>query len=243
MDTQSRGRVESAGGMTPSVHLDIEAAYDRWAPTYDTYDNPMVYAANAALTVGLGGVKGLDCLEFGCGTGRNLAAMASAGARTVTGFDLSRHMLAQAHLRNQDAPAMAWTLVHHDINAPAPLPSASANFILFSLTLEHIREVAVPLMQARRLLRRYGTIRIVEIHPFMSLNGDAAHFKDGDQDITMPTFPHQFQDWFKAFEKTGLVMEDMREWPASDFGPAAPEKLKRRGPNWPWLVDFTLRGR
>jgi malonyl-CoA O-methyltransferase len=203
----------------------------------------MVYAATAALTVGLGDVKGLDCLEFGCGTGRNLAAMASAGARTVTGFDLSRHMLAQAHLRNQDAPALAWTLVHHDINTPAPLPSASANFILFSLTLEHISDVAVPLMQARRLLRRYGTIRIVEIHPFMSLNGDAAHFKDGDQDITMPTFPHQFQDWFKAFEKIGLVMEDMREWPASDFGPAAPEKLKRRGPNWPWLVDFTLRGR
>jgi malonyl-CoA O-methyltransferase len=229
--------------MTTPQHIDVQAAYDRWALTYDTTDNPMVYAATHALSGGLGKVKGLDCLEFGCGTGRNLAAMAKAGARTIGGLDLSGAMLNMARARNTQMPALTWNLIQHDMQTPSTLAGASANFILFALTLEHIEDLYGPLAQARRLLRKNGLIRIVEIHPFMSLGGAAAHFQDGETQVTMPTFPHQFENWIGAFDRVGLVIEDLREWRASDFGEEAPEKLKRRGEGWPWLVDFTLRGR
>ncbi len=229
--------------MTTTEHLGVQAAYDRWAATYDTLDNPMVHAATHALAAGLSGVKGMDCVEFGCGTGRNLAAMAAAGARTVTGLDVSPAMLAVAQARNTAVSPLLWQLLQHDTVLPSPLLSASANFVLFSLMLEHVEDLTLALHNARRLLRKNGSIRIVEIHPFMSLGGVGAHFVDGETTITMPTFPHQFEDWFKAITAAGFVINTLREWRASDFGEDAPERLTRRGSQWPWLADFTLRAR
>jgi ubiquinone/menaquinone biosynthesis C-methylase UbiE len=243
LDPKSGKWVEGARGVTNTQHLDVQAGYDRWAATYDTTDNPMVYAATYALAAGLSNVKGMDCVEFGCGTGRNLAAMAKAGARTVTGLDLSPAMLAVARARNHDVSPSAWTLIQHDMMLAAPLPGASANFILFALTLEHVDDLVLALQNARRLLRKNGTIRIVEIHPFMSLSGVGAHFIEGDTTVTMPTFPHQFEGWINAIAVAGFVIDSLREWRASDFGEGAPEKLTRRGLHWPWLVDFTLRAR
>jgi ubiquinone/menaquinone biosynthesis C-methylase UbiE len=229
--------------MTSTQHLGVKEAYDRWAATYDTTDNPMVYAATHALAAGLSNVRGLDCVEFGCGTGRNLAAMALAGARTIKGFDLSPAMLEIARARNLEVSPLAWTLIQHDTISHPPVPGASANFVLFSLTLEHVGDLALALQNARRVLRKNGTIRIVEIHPFMSLSGVGAHFVEGDTTFTMPTFPHQFEGWIKAIAAGGFVIDTLREWRASDFGEGAPEKLTRRGPHWPWLLDFTLRAR
>lgn len=229
--------------MKLTQHLEVQAAYDLWAATYDATDNPMLQAATFALAAELSGVKGQDCLEFGCGTGRNLALMAGAGARTVTGLDLSTAMLDVARVRNGQVSSLKWSLLQHDMATVPPLPGASANFILFALALEHINDLAAPLTQARRLLRKDGKIRIVEIHPFMSLNGAAAHFSDGDTTITMPTFPHQFEAWIRVFEKAGLVIDTIQEWRTKDFGDDASAKLARRGPEWPWLVDFTLRAR
>lgn len=229
--------------MTATEHLSVQAAYDRWAPTYDSTSNPMVYAATHALATDLNNVRGMDCVEFGCGTGRNLEAMSRAGARTLTGLDLSPSMLDAARTRNRDVPELNWNLVQHDTILAPPLPTASANFILFSLTLEHVDTITPALNNARRLLRKDGTIRIVEIHPFMSLGGVGAHFVDGDTTVTMPTFPHQFDSWIRAIAGAGLLIESFQEWRSSNFGENAPEKLARRGPHWPWLVDFKLRAR
>jgi malonyl-CoA O-methyltransferase len=229
--------------MTNTEHLSVRQAYDRWAGAYDTTDNPMVYAAKHALEARLANVKSADCVEFGCGTGRNLAAMAAAGARTITGLDVSLGMLDIARVRNLETKSLPWTLVHHDTLSPAPMLFASANFVLFALTLEHVEDLVTALQNARRLLRKDGVVHVVEIHPFMSLGGVGAHFVEGDTTITMPTFPHQFDAWIKAIASAGFVIETLREWRAKDFGEDAPEKIKRRGPHWPWLVDFTLRTR
>lgn len=222
---------------------DVAAAYDRWAPTYDKTNNPMVWAATHALAQGLASVKGFDCLELGCGTGRNLAAMATADPRTLTALDVSAEMVRLAKVRGLEHPDPPWKVIQHDLSAPIPLASASYNFILAALTFEHIADLAVPLREARRLLRHYGTLRIVEIHPFMTLSGEGAHFKDGDEEIAIPSYPHQFEDWFKAFDQADLAIEAVREWHTDDFGEAAPHKITRRKPNWPWLVDFTVQAR
>ena len=229
--------------MTTTEHMTVETAYDRWAADYDTSNNPMVHAASHALAAGLKAVKGQDCLEFGCGTGRNLGAMAQADARTVTGIDLSPAMLEQARARNGATSPLNWTLIQHDLRQAPPLAGASANFVLFALTLEHIDDLALPLVHARRLLRHNGMIRIVEIHPFRALTGGRAHFIDGEIDVTMPTFSHQFESWIKAFKKSNLSIENLREWCAVDFGDAPPSTLALRDPHVPWLIDFTLRAR
>lgn len=222
--------------MSGKTHLSVAAAYDAWAATYDSYDNPMVFAASRALTTDGASVGGKDCLEFGCGTGRNLAAFLGAGARSVVGFDASSAMLAQAHKTCPKA-----RLFQADMQADVPLNTASFDHILFCLTLEHVGDLVAPLRAARRVARPLATIRIVEIHPFISLQGIAAHFRtEAGEDITMPTFSHRFADFLGAFQAADLMVLHVREWVGRDFGPDAPHKITRRGADWPWLVDWTL---
>jgi malonyl-CoA O-methyltransferase len=175
-------------------------------------------------------------LEFGCGTGRNFAALAARGASNLIGFDLSSVMLAEARKRDGDL-----TLFQADMSAPIPLPDQSVDFILFSLTLEHVADLVPPLQEARRLLRAEGAIQIIEIHPYLSLQGISAHFKTAaGEEITMPAFAHPFQDWLAAFDQAGLRVTGLKEWQARDFGTDAPAKILRRGPDWPWVVEWTL---
>jgi ubiquinone/menaquinone biosynthesis C-methylase UbiE len=226
--------------MSEAHHLSVEAAYDRWSSFYDTYENPLVYAATSALA-DTSKVQGLRCLEFGCGTGRNLGTLATQGALSVTGLDLSLGMLEIAKIRASSSPAAHWDLMRHDMMETPSLPVKSMDLILFSLTLEHIEDLVTPLRHAKTLLAPSGKIRVLELHPFMSLNGSAAHFTDGDATVTMPTFPHQFEAWISAFAGAGLQIESFKEWLTRDFSALAPAKLRRRPPEWPWLVDFTLK--
>jgi malonyl-CoA O-methyltransferase len=216
--------------------LEVAAAYDVWATSYDGYDNPMVYAAGYAFSQAPLSLAQTTCLEFGCGTGRNLAAMTARGAPTLIGFDFSSAMLAEA--RKRDA---SWTLFQADMSDRIPLSDQSVDFILFSLTLEHVADLVPPMREARRLLRADGVIKIIEIHPYLSLQGISAHFTTAEgEEITMPAFAHPFQDWLAAFEQAGLRVAGLKEWRARDFGTDAPAKILRRGPDWPWVVDWTL---
>lgn len=213
--------------------LSVPDAYDRWARLYDTYDNPMVAAATRVLA-GFG-APGESVYEFGCGTGRNLAALLQLGASHAAGCDLSAGML--EHARRRDPPLR---LFQQDMAAPAPLPDASVDFALFSLTLEHVELLTPPLREARRLLNPNGRVLILEIHPFLSLTGVAAHFKDGDDEIHMPTYPHQFAAYCAAFTDAGLAIAHCREWRPCDFAPALTQKTFKRGADTPLLVEFQL---
>jgi malonyl-CoA O-methyltransferase len=222
--------------MSEAGSLDVAAAYDVWAPSYDRYDNPMVFAAGHALSQAAIPFTQKTCLEFGCGTGRNLASLSARGAANLIGFDVSSAMLAEA--RKRDA---SWTLFQGDMSAPTPLPDQSVDFILFSLTLEHVADLTPALQEARRLVRADGAIKIIEIHPFVSLQGISAHFKTTEgEEITISAFAHPFQDWLSAFERSGLRVDRLKEWQARDLGTEAPAKTLRRGLDWPWVVDWTL---
>src|SRR5919199_3150349 len=123
-----------------SEFLSVGAAYDRWSALYDSYDNPMVFAAADVIRAGFADVREKDVVELGCGTGRNLAALKDLGARTLTGCDLSDGMLAKA--RERDA---SFRLFRHDMTQqPVPLPDGSADLVLFCLSLEHAADLVRP---------------------------------------------------------------------------------------------------
>lgn len=218
-----------------TVRMPVADAYDRWSGLYDAYDNPMVFAATRVVETLAPLAAGADVVEFGCGTGRNLAALKAMGARSLTGCDISRGMLDKAAARDP-----SFTLVLQDAGAPLPLPDGSADLVLFSLVLEHVADLVPPLSQARRLLRPGGRIAVVEIHPFVSMGGVAAHFRDGEEVVQMPTFPHGFADWLNAVAAAGLCVAECREWRPRDFAPPVPPKAFKRGPDTPLAAEFAL---
>jgi malonyl-CoA O-methyltransferase len=224
----------------PNLFLPVADAYDRWSASYDSDDNPLVFAATQAIRAGFadarrteGGARGADIVEFGCGTGRNLALLKALGARTLTGCDLSEGMLAKARARDA-----AFRLLRHDMTRPLPLPDASADLVLFCLALEHVADLSAPLGEARRLLRPAGRVAVIEIHPFLAQEGVAAHFRDAAGEVRMPAFPHRFSDHLNAFAGAGLRVAACREWRARDLREPPPKALKR-GPDFPLLVEFS----
>lgn len=220
---------------TNTQFLPVDAAYNRWSRFYDFYANPMVYMATQIVTRSLADVAGQRVFEFGCGTGRNLAACASSGAASVAGCDLSRGMLDVAVQR---VPAA--TLLEHDMTQPLAIADASVDVALFCLSLEHIADLAVPLTEAARIVRRGGRIAIVEIHPFLSLNGVAAHFDEGDTEVRMPTYAHQFGDYLRAFASLELTLRACREWRPIDVGNPRELQSAKRAPSVPLAVEFSL---
>ena len=217
----------------PIVLLPVQSAYDRWSASYDSYDNPMIFAARRALAAEFSNVMGVKVFEFGCGTGQSLAFLKTRGASLLAGCDLSAGMLSVAQNNNPGFP-----ICQADITKPLPLASHQFDLVLFCLSLEHVENPLHPLEEARRLLRPGGQIAIFEIHPFLSLTGVAAHFKDGGEEVRMPTYPHQFSTYCNAFAKLGLVAK-CREWRPCDF-PDAPVKVLKRGAELPILVQFTV---
>jgi malonyl-CoA O-methyltransferase len=217
------------------IHLPVRDAYDRWSAFYDEYENPMVFLASCVIAGCLSEARGMDVFEFGCGTGRNLAAMKEAGARSVAGCDLSEGMLSVA--RGRDA---AFELMRCDMTESVPQGDGSADFVLFSLTLEHVADLVKPLREAGRVLRNEGRVEIVEIHPYLSFDGLAAHFHEGGDEVRMPTYPHQFGDYVRAFNEAGLRLAGCREWRPSDVGTPPPLARMKRGSDFPMAVEFTL---
>ena len=218
------------------ILLPVAEAYDRWSAFYDSYDNPMVFMASRIVDQAMPAIAGQSIFEFGCGTGRNLAAFSANGAGAVGGCDLSEGMLNIAKAR---LPAAA--LFRHDMAQPAPLPDGAFDRTLFSLTLEHLPDLVPPLREARRITRPDGTIHIIEIHPFYSLTGVAAHFDHEATEVRMPTFPHQFEAYLNAFAGLGLHTVSCREWRPDDVGNPAPLQRLKRGPTTPMAVEFLLR--
>jgi malonyl-CoA O-methyltransferase len=221
--------------MAKTLHLSVAEAYDRWAASYDGYDNPMVFGATRIVAELASASAARRIFEFGCGTGRNLQAFAEAGGAEFAGCDLSAAMLAAAEKRCPGA-----LLFLQDMATPIPLPDGWADRVLFSLTLEHVEDVVAPLREARRLLRPGGRIDIVEIHPHLALDGVGAHFEEGGQVVTMPTVPHTFASYLNAFSEAGLHVCNCREWRPADFGSDLPAKVVKRGQARPLLVQFSL---
>jgi malonyl-CoA O-methyltransferase len=177
---------------------------------------------------------------YGAGSLVRLAApmLDGAGARTVAGCDFSEGMLAEARRKSPRC-----RLFRHDMTQPLgeAVPDDSTDIVLFSLTLEHVADPRTPLAEARRILRPNGCIVIIEIHPFLSLSGLAAHFNDGEALVRMPAYPHQFGDYLAAFRDTGLAVTDCREWRPADVGNPEPLQSVSRGPDFPLTLEFHLR--
>ena len=217
------------------IHLSVSDAYDRWSAGYDANDNNMVVMAARAVEDMAPEARGKAVLEFGCGTGRNLEALKAAGAARLAGLDLSQGMLEQARARDA-----SFELRQQDMATPAPFPAASFDLILFCLTLEHVADIIPPLKDARRLLRLGGQVAVIEIHPFLSLGGLGAHFTEGGETVRMPTVSHRFQDYLNGFVAADLAVRTAREWRPRHYGDPIPERLLKRGPDTPYVVEFRL---
>lgn len=113
-------------------------------------------------------------LDLGCGTGRYLQRLASAGARPV-GADFSLGMLRAARRRVDAVP-----LVAADLQQDFPFDDATFDATVCALVGEHLERLHITLREAHRALRPGGRLVFTVYHPDLAAAGKEANFvRDG----------------------------------------------------------------
>jgi len=183
--------------------------YDRWAPAYDAYDNPLV-ALEGPVVERLGGtVRGLRVADIGCGTGRHSLRLSQAGA-DVVGVDFSGGMMAV--LRSKRPPA-SLRLVEHDLTQGIPLPDDGFDLVLCCLVLEHLPDLTAAVAEMARIGRSGARIVVTDLHPECTRRGLHARFReaDGSDKMQISGEQHRVCDYVMAGVNADLRLEHMEE--------------------------------
>lgn len=187
--------------------MDTRSAYNLWASQYDTNENRTRDLEARSLRDCLSPMDIDDCLEIGCGTGKNTVWLAEK-CRHVLAVDFSEEMLAEARKK-------ALLRVHFeqaDINEEWSFTTSQFDLVIFSLVLEHIEDLDLIFLKANKLLKPGGIIYIGELHPFKQYLGSKARFdtEQGRQEATC--FIHNISDFLLAAAKQDIRLHDLREY-------------------------------
>ncbi|MBP7515890.1 MAG: class I SAM-dependent methyltransferase [Flavobacteriales bacterium] len=201
--------------------MDVREAYDQWSAQYDTDRNRTRDLESTALREVLAGLISRDCLEIGCGTGKNTLWLAGRCAR-VTAVDLSPSMLSVAR---EKVKADHVTFVEADMLRPWTFAESRYDLVTFSLVLEHIEHLEPILRNVHQVLKPGGLVYIGELHPFKQYSGTKARFETAEGIRVVTCFDHHLSDFVQAAKAAGLRVEDVREFFDADGATALPRVL------------------
>ena len=91
--------------------MNVQQAYNTWAEQYDSNSNKTRDLEAISLRTTLANIDSDNCLEIGCGTGKNTEYLLTK-ASSVTAVDFSAEMLAKAR---QKIKADNVQFIHADI--------------------------------------------------------------------------------------------------------------------------------
>ena len=142
--------------------MNTKKAYDTWSKQYDTTDNKTRDLEAIALRQTLKNINFDNCLEIGCGTGKNTEWFVKK-ANAITAIDLSEKMLARAKEKIKSGNVR---FLQADISKNWNFINDKFDIVSFSLILEHIENLKHIFKEAAKVINPGGYIYIGELHPF-----------------------------------------------------------------------------
>ncbi len=189
-----------------SVTLDAQQAYACWAPTYDETPNPLLELEERSLAPMMHSFFAKDVVELGCGTGRWLRRLETAGLRSLTGVDISDAMLTEAERKCLHSTS----LIHSDC-AATPLPARAADCVLASFLLSYVQDPWRFADEATRILRPGGTVIVSDLHPNTQSYGWRRTFKTAGTLFEIASFRYTLPELIHAMSAAGCTLEAMEE--------------------------------
>ena len=189
--------------------MDVKQAYNIWADQYDANKNKTRDLEAVSLRTTLSNITFDNCLEIGCGTGKNTEWLLTK-AKHITAVDLSEEMLAKANEKIISPkvnfiPAditKTWTFAHEQ----------EFDLVTFSLVLEHIENLHEVFEKLSKVTKQDGFIYIGELHPFKQYTGIKARFETEEGLQIVTCYDHNISDFTSAAKNNGFEIVNVLEF-------------------------------
>lgn len=187
----------------------IQQAYNIWSEQYDTNENKTRDLESIALRNALKGNPFENCLEIGCGTGKNTLWLKSI-AKQVLAIDLSENMLTKAKEKISDKHVK---FIHADITKDWHFTAEQKfDIATFSLMLEHIENLESIFQKLSKVMQLGGIVYIGELHPFKQYSGSKARFETEEGIQVVTCYNHHISDFIDAAKKNHFQLVDLNEY-------------------------------
>lgn len=188
--------------------MDVEQAYNIWASQYDTNQNKTRDLEAVALKETLSGFQFNNCLEIGCGTGKNTEWLLGI-AEHVTAIDISEEMLLKAKAKIHTERV---TFQQADITREWYFADKKFDLVTFSLVLEHIENLDEILRKGAAMASPQAYVYIGELHPFKQYTGTKARFDTTEGQQIVKCYDHHVSDFTRAAKDRGFELVDLNEY-------------------------------
>jgi len=183
-------------------------AYAIWSKDYDTNNNKTRDLEAYALRTILKNIHFDNCLEIGCGTGKNTVWLLTK-AKYIKAVDLSDEMLAIAKSKVNSEHV---EFLQADITQPWTFCDRQFDLINFSLVLEHIENLEPIFENIDKYLISGGHVYIGELHPFKQYTGTKAKFETDEGEQIVSCFNHHISDFTNPAKKYNFEIKEINEF-------------------------------
>jgi len=184
---------------TPDVEISVEAGYDRWARSYDTFPNPILAREERYVLPLLPPLEGKHALDLACGTGRWLEVLIDRGVKCAVGIDASPAMLNVARAK----PLARESLLRADCTQ-LPFAFATFDFAICSFALSHIGELRNFVGGMSRIMQPRADLFLTDIHPEAAAMGWRTGFRDDSSRVSIEVFPRRIEKILQVFVAGGF---------------------------------------
>lgn len=178
--------------------------YALWADTYPPRPHNVLMEVEQSIVQPLiEAALPTRALDVGTGTGRYLALLKSAGARSVVGIDMSLAMLGRGP---QDLPRVCGDA------CGLPFRDASFDLVCSSLMAGDVPDLRAWVREATRVLAPGGHLIYSDFHPSWASRRWRRTFRDAaGRRRELAYFPHQIEEHLAALKASPLAVRAIRE--------------------------------
>jgi ubiquinone/menaquinone biosynthesis C-methylase UbiE len=194
--------------MKDKTNMNVKLAYAVWSKDYDINNNMTRDLEAFALRIILKNIPFDNCLEIGCGTGKNTEWFVKK-AKYIKAIDLSDEMLtiAKEKINSENVDFQ-----QADIMQPWTFTDRQFDLINFSLVLEHIENLEPIFRNTDKFLAPGGHVYIGELHPFKQYTGSKAKFETDKGEQIVSCFNHHISDFTNLANKYNFNVRRVDEF-------------------------------
>jgi ubiquinone/menaquinone biosynthesis C-methylase UbiE len=188
--------------------MDIQQSYDLWSGQYDSNNNKTRDLEAKAIRAVLQNINANNCLELGCGTGKNTAWLQTI-SRQITAVDISEGMLAQAR---QTISSKRVKFIQANLMDEWNFDIHNFDLVVFSLVPEHIENFENILGKAAGILSPGGYLYIGELHPLKQYMGTKARFETDEGTHILSCYTHHLSDYIIPALENNFELQKLFEF-------------------------------